>query len=144
MTDVLGIDRSSRVLEVGTGSGYHAAVVAQLAQHIYTVEIIPELALSAADRLLRLGYTNVTVRVGNGYYGWPEAAPFDGIIITAAAGHIPPPLLQQLKPNGRMVIPIGSPFGRQHLTVVERAPDGRMTTRQLFPVRFVPLTGQHP
>jgi protein-L-isoaspartate(D-aspartate) O-methyltransferase len=144
MTDVLRIDQSSVVLEVGTGSGYQAAVVAELAHQVYTTEIIPELASSAADRLRRLGYTNVTVRVGDGYFGWSEAAPFDGIIVTAAVGHIPPPLLQQLKPNGRMVIPVGPPFGLQHLTVVQRGADGRMTTSQLFPVKFVPLTGQYP
>jgi len=144
MTDVLNVNQSSVVLEVGTGSGYQAAVVAELARQVYTIEIIPDLARSAADRLRRLGYTNVTVRVGDGYFGWPEVAPFDGIIVTAAAGHIPPPLLQQLKPDGRMVIPIGPPFGLQHLTVVRRGADGRITTRQLFPVQFVPLTGQHP
>jgi protein-L-isoaspartate(D-aspartate) O-methyltransferase len=144
MTDVLNIDHSGVVLEVGTGSGYQAAVVAGLAHQIYTIEIIPQLARDAGDRLHRLGYTNITVRFGDGYFGWPEAAPFDGIIVTAAAGHIPPPLLQQLKPNGRMVIPVGPQLGQQHLTVVQRGVDGRITTRQLFPVRFVPLTGEHP
>jgi len=144
MTDVLNVDQSSVVLEVGTGSGYQAAVVAELARQVYTIEIIPDLARNAADRLRRLGYTNVTVRVGDGYFGWPEAAPFDGIIVAAAAGHVPQPLLQQLKPDGRMVIPIGPPFGLQHLTVVQRGADGRVTTHQLFPVQFVPLTGQHP
>jgi protein-L-isoaspartate(D-aspartate) O-methyltransferase len=144
MTDVLSLDQSSVVLEVGTGSGYQAAVVAALAHQIYTIEIIPELARSAADQLRQLGHTNVMVRVGDGYFGWPDAAPFDGIIVTAAVSHIPPPLLQQLKPNGRMVIPVGPPFGLQHLTIVQRGADGRVTTRQLFPVRFVPLTGQHP
>jgi protein-L-isoaspartate(D-aspartate) O-methyltransferase len=144
MTDILNINRSSLVLEVGTGSGYQAAVAATLAHRVYTIEIIPELARSAANRLRQLGYTNVAVRIGDGYFGWPDVAPFDGIIVTAAAGHIPPPLLEQLKPGGRMVIPVGPPLGQQHLTVVERAADGRIKTRQLFPVRFVPLTGQHP
>jgi protein-L-isoaspartate(D-aspartate) O-methyltransferase len=144
MTDVLNVDQSSTVLEVGTGSGYQATVVAELAHEVYTIEIIPELARGAADRLRQLGHMNVMVRVGDGYFGWPEAAPFDGIIVTAAASHVPPPLLQQLKPNGRMVIPVGLPLGQQHLTVVQRGADGRMTTRQLLPVRFVPLTGQHP
>ena len=144
MTDILNVDRTGVVLEVGTGSGYQAAVAAELVGQVYTIEIIPDLARSAADRLRRLGYTNVTVRVGDGYFGWPEAAPFDGIIVTAAAAHIPPPLLQQLKPGGRMVIPVGPSLGQQHLTVVERSADGRVRTRQLFPVRFVPLTGQHP
>ena len=144
MTDVLKINRSSSVLEVGTGSGYQAAVASTLASQVYTIEIIPELARSAANRLRQLGYTNVTVRTGDGYFGWPDVAPFDGIIVTAASGHIPPPLLEQLKPGGRMVIPVGPPLGQQHLTVVERAADGRVRTRQLFLVRFVPLTGQHP
>lgn len=143
MTDVLNVGPNSVVLEVGTGSGYQAAVLAQLVRQVYTIELIPALAGSAAERLTRLRYTNVSVRQGDGYYGLQEAAPFDGIIVTAAAGHIPPPLLQQLKPGGRMVIPVGPPFGSQHLTVVERDPEGRVRTRQLFPVRFVPLAGQH-
>jgi protein-L-isoaspartate(D-aspartate) O-methyltransferase len=139
----MNVDRTSVVLEVGTGSGYQAAVAAALARQVYTIEIIPELAHKAADRLDHLGYSNVTVRVGDGYFGWEDAGPFDGIIVTAAAAHIPPPLLQQLKPEGRMVVPVGPPFGLQHLTVVERGTDGRVRTRQLFPVKFVPLTGQH-
>ena len=104
MTDVLNVGRTSVVLEVGTGSGYQAAVAAALVRQVYTIEIIPELAHRAADRLHQLGYANVTVRVGDGYFGSPEVASFDGIIVTAAAAHIPPPLLQQLKPGGRMVI----------------------------------------
>jgi protein-L-isoaspartate(D-aspartate) O-methyltransferase len=144
MTDILKVDRTSVLLEIGTGSGYQAAVAAALARQVYTIEIIPELAHRATDRLRHLGYTNVAVRVGDGYFGWEDAGPFDGIIVTAAVVHIPPPLLQQLKPGGRMVIPVGPPLGLQHLTVVERAADGRIRTRQLFPVRFVPLTGQHP
>jgi protein-L-isoaspartate(D-aspartate) O-methyltransferase len=141
MTDILNVDRTGVVLEVGTGSGYQAAVAAALAHQVYTIEIIPELAHSAADRLRQLGYTNVAVRAGDGYFGWQDAAPFDGIIVTAAAAHIPPPLLQQLKAGGRMVIPVGPPLGQQHLIVVERSADGRVRTRQLLPVRFVPLTG---
>jgi protein-L-isoaspartate(D-aspartate) O-methyltransferase len=144
MTDILNINRTSVVLEVGTGSGYQAAVAPELAHQVYTIEIIPDLARSAVDRPHRLGYTNATVRIGDGYFGWPEAAPFDGIIVTAAAAHIPPPLLQQLKPGGRMVIPVGPVLGQQHLTVVERSADGRVRTRQLFPVKFVPFTGRHP
>jgi protein-L-isoaspartate(D-aspartate) O-methyltransferase len=131
------------VLEVGTGSGYQAAVLAQLVRQVYTIELIPALAESAAHRLRRLGYANVSVQQGDGYYGLQEATPFDGIIVTAAAGHIPPPLLQQLKPGGRMVIPVGPPFGLQHLTVIERDLEGRVRTRQLFPGRFVPMAGQH-
>ena len=144
MTDVLNVGRTSVVLEIGTGSGYQAATAAALVRQVYTIEIIPDLARSAENRLRQLGYTNVTVRTGDGYFGWPSAAPFDGIIVTAAAGHIPPPLLDQLKPGGRMVIPVGPPLGQQHLTVLERAADGRVKTRQLFPVRFVPFTRQHP
>jgi protein-L-isoaspartate(D-aspartate) O-methyltransferase len=143
MTDVLNVGPNGVVLEVGTGSGYQAAVLAQLVRQVYTIEVIPALAARAADRLNRLGHANVSVRQGDGYYGLREAAPFDGIIVTAAAGHIPPPLLEQLKPGGRMVIPVGPLFGLQHLTVVERDPEGRVRTRQLFPVHFVPLTGQH-
>jgi protein-L-isoaspartate(D-aspartate) O-methyltransferase len=139
MTQVLDVGPKSVVLEVGTGSGYQAAVLAQLVGQVHTIEIIPALAANAAHLLARLGYNNVSVRQGDGYYGLPEAAPFDGIIVTAAAGHIPPPLLQQLKPGGRMVIPVGPPLGLQHLTLVERDPEGRVRTRQLFPVRFVPL-----
>jgi protein-L-isoaspartate(D-aspartate) O-methyltransferase len=144
MTDTLNVDRTSLVLEVGAGSGYQAAVAAALVRQVYTIEIIPELAQKAADRLRQLGYSNVSVRVGDGYFGWEDVGPFDAIIVTAAAAHIPPPLLQQLKPGGRLVIPVGPPLGLQHLTVVERSADGRAKTRQLFPVKFVPLTGQHP
>jgi protein-L-isoaspartate(D-aspartate) O-methyltransferase len=144
MSDVLNVDSTSVVLEVGTGSGYQAAVIAALVRQVYTIEIISPLAQSAAERLQRLDYTNVTVRVGDGYFGWQDAAPFDGIVVTAAAAHLPPPLLQQLKPGARMVIPVGPPFGLQHLTVAERGVGGQIRTRQLFPVKFVPLTGGHP
>jgi protein-L-isoaspartate(D-aspartate) O-methyltransferase len=143
MTDVLDAGPNGVVLEVGTGSGYQAAVLAQLVRQVYTIELIPALAGSSADRLSRLGYANVSVLQGDGYDGLPEAAPFDGIIVAAAIGHIPPPLLQQLKPGGRMVIPVGPPLGLQHLTVVERDLNGRVRTRQLLPVSFVPLVGQH-
>jgi protein-L-isoaspartate(D-aspartate) O-methyltransferase len=142
MTHLLEPGQSSVVLEVGTGSGYQAAVLAPLVRQVHSIEIIPALAESAANRVSRLGYANVSVQQGDGYYGLPQAAPFDGIIVTAAAGHIPPPLLQQLKPGGRMVIPIGPPLGQQHLTVVERDPEDRVRTRRVMLVRFVPLTGQ--
>ena len=141
MTDLLDVGAGDVVLEVGTGSGYQAAVLAPLAAEVYTIEIVPELGESAALRLRRLGYDNVHVRVGDGYYGWPEAAPFDGIVVTAAASHVPPPLIQQLRPGGRMVIPIGGAFARQQLMLVEKNEDGTVTTRQLLPVQFVPLTG---
>jgi protein-L-isoaspartate(D-aspartate) O-methyltransferase len=141
MTDLLRVRQGDTVLEVGTGSGYQAAVLAHLARQVYTIEILPALADSAAVRLQRLGYGNVATRSGDGYYGWEEAEPFDGIIVTAAASQIPPPLIRQLKPGGRMVIPLGAPFALQHLVLVERnADDGRVTTKQLLPVSFVPLT----
>jgi protein-L-isoaspartate(D-aspartate) O-methyltransferase len=140
MTDLARVGSDHAVLEVGTGSGYQAAVLAHLARRVYTIEIVPGLADSAATRLQRLGYTNVVARTGDGYYGWEEAAPFDSIVVTAAASQIPPPLIRQLKPEGRMVIPVGAPFAVQYLVLVERDPDnGRVTTRQLLPVRFVPL-----
>ena len=141
MTDLLRVRPGDIVLEVGTGSGYQAAVLAHLARRVYTIEIVPALADSAAARLQRLGYSNVATRSGDGYYGWEEAEPFDGIIVTAAASQIPPPLIRQLKPGGRMVIPLGASFALQYLVLVERnADDGRVTTRQLLPVSFVPLT----
>src|SRR5262245_1113567 len=140
MTDLLRVRPGDIVLEVGTGSGYQAAVLAHLARQVYTIEIVPALSDSAAERLQRLGYGNVATRSGDGYYGWEEAEPFDGIMVTAAASQIPPPLIRQLKPGGRMVIPVGAPFALQHLVLVERADDGRVTTKQLLPVSFVPLT----
>jgi protein-L-isoaspartate(D-aspartate) O-methyltransferase len=142
MTDLLHVGKDAAVLEIGTGSGYQAAVLAQLVRRVYTIEIIPALAEAAAERLRRLGYSNVETRVGDGYYGWEEAAPFDGIIVTAAATSIPPPLLRQLKSGGRMVIPVGAPFALQYLTLVELDAERRATTRQLLPVAFVPLTGR--
>jgi protein-L-isoaspartate(D-aspartate) O-methyltransferase len=142
MTDLLRVGKNDVVLEIGTGSGYQAAVLAHLIRRVYTIEIIPGLAESAADRLRRLGYSNIETRVGDGYYGWEEAAPFDGIVVTAAATGIPPPLIRQLKPGGRMVIPVGAPFALQYLTLVELDTERRVTTRQLLPVAFVPLTGQ--
>jgi protein-L-isoaspartate(D-aspartate) O-methyltransferase len=142
MTDLLEVKPGSRVLEIGTGSGYQAAILAQLKAEVYTIEIITPLGDAARDRLQRLGYTTVKTRIGDGYDGWPEAAPFDAIIVTAATNHIPPPLLAQLKPEGRLVIPLGSPFGMQHLLLVRKHADGRTTTRKVLPVRFVPLTGR--
>ncbi len=131
------------VLEIGTGSGYQAAVLAGLVRAVYSIEIVNALARQAAERLARLGYGNVTTKSGDGYYGWPEHGPFDSIMVTAAASHIPPPLLRQLKPGGRMVIPIGAPFMTQQLMLVEKNADGTVTTRQMMAVRFVPLTGSH-
>jgi len=139
MTRQLNLRPTSRVLEIGTGSGYQAAVLAHFTPYVYTIEIVSQLAESASQRLKRLGYTSVQVRTGDGYYGWPEAAPFDAIIVTCAAGQIPPPLVQQLAPGGRMVIPVGSPFSIQSLMLVEKDVDGTVRSKSLMPVRFVPL-----
>ena len=143
MTDLLEPAPGCRALEVGTGSGYQAAVLAKLCDKVYTIEIVEALGKQAQARLARLGYENVEVRIGDGYYGWPEAAPFDVIVVTAVAGHIPPPLLKQLKPGGRMVLPVGTRFTTQQLVLVHKREDGRVTTRQMLPVAFVPLTGGH-
>ncbi|MFW6181730.1 MAG: protein-L-isoaspartate(D-aspartate) O-methyltransferase [Spirochaetota bacterium] len=143
MTELLEVGPEDRVLEVGTGSGYQAAVLAHIVDRVYTVEIIEPLASSAARLLRLLGYRNVTVRHGDGYYGWEEHAPFDAIIVTAAAGHIPPPLLRQLKPGGRMCIPVGQPYFPQVLKLVRKSEEGEIRVRDVLPVRFVPLTGEH-
>jgi protein-L-isoaspartate(D-aspartate) O-methyltransferase len=142
MTELLEVKPGSRVLEIGTGSGYQAAVLAQMGAKVFTMEIVPELGEAARERLGRLGYDKAEARVGDGYYGWEDRAPFDAIIVTAAANHIPPPLLAQLKSDGRMVIPLGNPFGMQHLLIVRKEKDGRTATRKVLPVRFVPLTGR--
>jgi protein-L-isoaspartate(D-aspartate) O-methyltransferase len=143
MTEVLNLDEGSRVLEIGTGSGYQAAILSCIVKKVYTIEIIPELAESASLKLKKIGYQNVEVTCSDGYYGWREYAPFDAIIVTAAAGHIPPPLLKQLKKGGRMVIPVGGHFMIQSLVLVEKDNTGKITTRNLMAVRFVPLTGKH-
>jgi protein-L-isoaspartate(D-aspartate) O-methyltransferase len=141
MTDLLGTGPESKVLEVGTGSGYQAAVLAKLVKRVCTIEIIPQLSRRAEDLLASLGYRNVKCRTGDGYYGWPEEAPFDEILVTAAADHIPPPLIRQLKPGGRMILPVGDPFAVQQLILVQKGSDGKVRSRQILPVRFVPLTG---
>lgn len=138
MTELLEPRKEDRVLEIGTGSGYQAAVLSPLVQHVYTIELLEELAVSARQRLRRLGYTNVEVRAGDGYAGWPEQAPFDKIIVTAAPESIPQTLLDQLKPGGLMVIPAG-PSGDQDLKVVEKDKKGATKTRSVLPVRFVPM-----
>jgi protein-L-isoaspartate(D-aspartate) O-methyltransferase len=143
MTDLVDPQPDQVVLEVGTGSGYQAAVLARLVREVYSIEIIEELATEAGARLERLGFDNVTTRLGDGYYGWEEHAPFDAIVVTAAASHVPPPLVAQLKPGGRMVIPVGSRFLTQYLLLVEKTADGEILTRQITAVRFVPLTGDH-
>ena len=140
MTELLGIGAHSRVLEVGTGSGYQAAVLAQLAEQVYSVEIIEALARTARERLQELGYRNIRTRHGDGYLGWPEHAPYDGIIVTAAAPQVPEPLIEQLVPTGRLVIPVGSPWGVQQLTLLEKDREGGVHRHNLLPVAFVPLT----
>ena len=143
MTDLLKTTPSSRVLEVGTGSGYQAAILAEVVEQVYSIEIIEPLGEQARDNLAALGYRNIEVRIGDGYYGWKEQAPIDAIVVTAAASHIPPPLIEQLAGGGRMIIPVGSRFMVQQLVLVEKDDDGEVTTRQILPVRFVPLTGSH-
>jgi protein-L-isoaspartate(D-aspartate) O-methyltransferase len=142
MTDLLEPEPGDVILEVGTGSGYQAAVLAELVKQVYSIEIVEELAESAATLLQRLGYDNVTVRAGDGYAGWPEHAPFDGVIVTAAAEELPPPLLKQLKPGGKLVIPVGEHNGYQELLLVEVDEQGEVSKRSVLPVRFVPLTGE--
>jgi protein-L-isoaspartate(D-aspartate) O-methyltransferase len=142
MTDLLETEKDDVVLEIGTGSGYQAAVLSGLVKKVYTVEVIKELGESARERLSRLGYKNVEVRIADGYFGWEERLPFDSIIVTAAAGHVPPPLIRQLKPGGRIVIPIGGTYQVQMLMVVTKDVSGTLKTRQVLPVRFVPLTGK--
>ena len=142
MTHLLETTPESRVLEVGTGSGYQAAVLAALVDTVHSVEIIPELAKDAAALLARLGYDNVEVKVGDGWYGWPEAAPFDAIMVTAVGEDVPEKLVEQLKPGGRLVLPVGDDFD-QNLAVVEKAENGEISMRHVLPVRFVPLTGDH-
>ncbi len=143
MSDLLDVSAGSRILEVGTGSGYQAAVLGALVSQVYSIEIIEELGQQAKKRLQHLGYKNVHCRIADGYYGWEEHAPFDGIIVTAASSHVPPPLLQQLKPGGRMVIPVGSRFLTQQLLLILKDAEGKVKTRQILPVRFVPFTGDH-
>ena len=143
MTDLLELRPQDRVLEIGTGSGYQAAILATLIPQVYSIEIIEPLGEAARERLARLGFDNVQVRIGDGYYGWEEHAPFDAIVVTAAASHVPPPLIQQLKPGGRMIIPVGSHFMTQQLLLINKDMNGEVRTRQILPVAFVPLTGGH-
>ncbi|MFN3397945.1 MAG: protein-L-isoaspartate(D-aspartate) O-methyltransferase [Sulfurimicrobium sp.] len=143
MSDMLRPQAHHVVLEVGCGSGYQSAVLSKLVSHVYSIEIVPELAKAAQERLAQLGYANVTVRHGDGYDGWMEHAPFDGIIVTAAAPEIPPSLIDQLKPGGRLVIPVGQPHGRQDLMLVEKNAAGEVSMQNILPVAFVPLTGNH-
>lgn len=139
MSQALGLEGDERVLEIGTGSGYQAAVLAELCREVYTIEIVPELAASARALLAELGYRNVQVRAGDGYRGWPEAAPFDAVIVTAAPDHVPEPLVAQLREGGRMIVPVGAVD--QDLVLIERGPRG-VVQRRVMPVRFVPMTGE--
>ena len=141
MTEIIRPAPGMKVLEVGTGSGYQSAVLAEIGCEVYTVEIFEALATSARERLHRLGYRKVDVRHGDGHFGWSEQAPFDAILVTAAAGYIPPVLIEQLKPGGRMVIPVGSVYGVQNLILIEKRTADDVRTRNLLPVRFVPLLG---
>jgi len=140
MTDLLRLAPGGRALEVGTGSGYQAAVLAALGAQVHTIEIVPALAKEAAARLVALGYGAVQTRQADGYYGWPEAAPFDAIVVTAAVPQVPPPLLEQLKPGGRMVLPVGAAFLVQELLLIEKLADRTIRTTSLLPVAFVPLS----
>ena len=139
MTELLDLNGEEKVLEIGTGSGYQAAILAELAKEVYTIEIVEELASTARERLLKLGYRNITVKAGDGYLGWPEVAPFDAIIVTAAPDHIPAPLLDQLKEGGRMVIPVGM-YTQELKKILKRA--GKFETTNVIPVLFVPMTGE--
>ena len=138
-TDLLAPEPAHVVLEVGTGSGYQAAVLAEIVKHVYTIEIVEPLGRAAESRLAALGYKNVEVRIGDGYKGWPEKGPFDGIVVTAAAPRVPQALVDQLKPGGRMVIPIGERWEVQQLLLIVRKPDGTLQQKNVLPVRFVPL-----
>jgi protein-L-isoaspartate(D-aspartate) O-methyltransferase len=142
MTDILDAKPGDTVLEIGTGCGYQAAVLAELAKTVYTIEIVEPLGREAAERLKQLGYNNVTAKVGDGYQGWPEHAPFDAIIVTAAPRDVPQPLIDQLKPGGRLVVPVGGQIGGQTLLVLEKQRDGTINRREVLAVRFVPLVDQ--
>jgi protein-L-isoaspartate(D-aspartate) O-methyltransferase len=140
MTDLLGCGERDRVLEIGTGSGYQAAVLSRVVGQVYSVEIIPELADRAGSRLTRLGYQNVSTRCADGYLGWPEHAPYDGILVTAAAPSVPAPLIGQLREGARLIIPVGPQYGHQELLMLEKQPGGKVRTTEVLGVAFVPLT----
>jgi protein-L-isoaspartate(D-aspartate) O-methyltransferase len=141
MTQLLQIERDDVVFETGTDSGYQAAVLAELGVHVYSMEVIEPLAREASERLHKLGYGNIAVRAGDGYYGWSEHGPYDAILIKEAINHVPPPLLGQLKPGGRMVLPLGPGDGMQMLTVIDKAADGSLHQKSVLPVRFAPMQG---
>jgi protein-L-isoaspartate(D-aspartate) O-methyltransferase len=137
--DLISPKAGDVVLEVGTGSGYQAAVLAEIVSRVYSIELLPDLGNEARQRLEDLGYRNIEVRIGDGYKGWPEKAPFDGIVVTAAAPYLPVALLEQLKPGGRMVIPVGASSEMQYLRVIQKRPDGTIDDKRVLPVRFVPM-----
>ena len=143
MTDLLELEEDAKVLEIGTGSGYQAAILSSLCDQVYTIEYVPELAEVANARFKELGYDNIKCIAGNGYDGWPEYAPFDGIIVTAAATHIPEALIEQLKTGGRMVIPVGAQNRYQELTLIEKDENGELGIRGVLGVAFVPFQGEH-
>lgn len=143
-TDLLDAKAGDRVLDVGTGSGYQAAVLAEIVSAVYSIELIEALGREAADRLGAMGYRNVQVRIGDGYLGWPEKAPFDGIVVAAAAPHVPPALVEQLRPGGRMVIPVGATGEMQFLKLIVKRADGGFDEKRVLPVRFVPLVPGNP
>ena len=142
MTDLLALEAEDVVLEIGTGSGYQAAVLSQLCNQVYSIEYVEALAASARARFEKLGYDNIEIMAGNGFDGWPEHAPYDGIIVTAAATQIPRPLIEQLKPGGRMVIPVGRPYSHQELKLVEKNRDGDISIKDILGVVFVPFQGE--
>lgn len=142
MTELLKLNKKDKVLEVGTGSGYQAAILSKIVSEVYTIEIFEELGISAKKRLKDLNYNNVKAKVADGYYGWPEEAPFDAIIVTCASDHIPPPLIEQLKDGGRMCIPVGNVFQIQNLMLVKKE-KGKISIKNILPVRFVPMLGEH-
>ena len=141
MTDLVAPKRGDKVLEVGTGSGYQTAVLAEMVEHLYTIEIIPKLAQKSRRQLEKEGYSNITYRVGDGYFGWPDEAPFDAILVTAAAEEVPQPLIDQLAPGGRLVLPVGKRHYTQDLMLLQKDESGRVHSSNLLPVTFVPLTG---
>ncbi len=143
MTDLLDLPPNCKVLDIGTGSGYQAAVLAEICASVYSIEIVEPLGVEAAKRLARLGYDNVSVRIGDGFFGWPEEQPFDAIVVAAATDEVPAPLVEQLKPGGRMIIPLHKGFAYEQLVLVEKHADQSITTREILPVLFVPLTGDH-
>jgi protein-L-isoaspartate(D-aspartate) O-methyltransferase len=143
MTDLLEPESDDIILEIGTGSGYQSAVLADIVQKVYSIEIVPELSQAAQQTLTDLNITNVDIQYGDGYYGWPEHAPYDGIIVTAAAPYVPEPLVEQLKIGARLVIPVGKPYMHQELLLIEKTADGQTQTRDVLSVAFVPLTGKH-